>query len=103
MNESRKCEWCATPISIEAVKCPNCNEWRKDIRNDKYICYTFSIIGGLILGWSTGTSAWSSLFKSFSLNEFISSTTGWVVVISAVVSIYYYIKVSKKIGTWWWV
>lgn len=102
MPEIRPCEWCATEINASALRCPNCRGWRKDINDERLICYFVSLFGGLVLGWGSGTGAWSSLSRSFSLDAFFSSLSGWVTMILIVLSLYYYVKVSKKIGTWWW-
>ena len=102
MAEIRLCEWCSTEIPASALKCPNCKSWRKDINNEKIICYSISGFGGLILGWGLASGAWSTFTRSFSLDTFFSTASGWVAVIFIAASIYYYVKVSKKIGTWWW-
>ena len=103
MSHTRVCEWCASEIPDEALKCPECNEWRKDIKNDKIICYSFSGLTGAVIGWNYYSGNWSTLFDSFSMHSFMSTTSGLVTITSFLLSLVYYIKVSKKIGTWFWV
>jgi len=34
-QESKKeCDWCHELIRIDAIKCPHCSKWRKDIQED---------------------------------------------------------------------
>ena len=34
-QESKKqCDWCRESIRIDAIKCPHCSKWRKDIQED---------------------------------------------------------------------
>lgn len=100
--ELRVCEWCFTEIPEKAVKCPHCKEWRRDIHNEKMICYGLSITGGAAIGIGAAAGAWSRI-GSFSFDVFLSQLDGWIVIALVAASTYYYAKVSKKIGTWWWV
>jgi len=102
-NDIRTCEWCATDIPETALKCPNCKGWRKDIHNERLICYSLSILGGLALGIGIAAGAWGRFGIAFSFDVFLSRLDGWLVIALLAGSTLYYTKVSKKIGTWWWV
>ncbi len=102
-NEIRVCEWCSTDIPATAVKCPNCKGWRKDIHNERIICYGLSILGGLALGFGVALGAWSRAGSVFSFDVFLSRIDGWLVIALLVGSTVYYVRVSKKIGTWLWI
>lgn len=102
MANTKLCEWCSTEIQTSSLKCPNCQSWRKDIHNDRIIFYSTSIFGGLILGWGLGSGSWSTFMQSFSFGAFFLTFSGWAAIFFLVVSHYFYVRVSKKIGTWWW-
>lgn len=113
----RTCQWCAQTISNEALKCPHCRTWRKDIQEDRIKCYVWSFFGsipGAILGagwmlewWHYTVKEGNSTFKVFSLGKFFMSPSGWfVLVVGAVgfcITMRYYIRVSRAIKSWWWV
>lgn len=113
-SNTRTCEWCAETIAQQALKCPKCSKWRKDIDQDRIKCYMWSCAGpalpvalffiGLNEGWWTRGGFFNS---SFSLGAFLSSASGLLVVagfaLSGWFSYVYYARVSKKIGSWTWV
>src|SRR5208282_4798128 len=44
-QESKKeCEWCRELIHIDALKCPYCHKWRKDIAEDRKRFFTYAMI-----------------------------------------------------------
>ncbi len=49
-SDKRSCEWCTTSIPIQAVKCPNCGEWRRDVQDARQREVTFAVLAGLMLG-----------------------------------------------------
>ena len=34
-EQKKECDWCRELIRIDAVKCPHCHKWRKDITEDR--------------------------------------------------------------------
>ena len=98
----RKCDWCKKDIPQDAIICPNCQAWRKDISNEKIISYTLSGLSVILFFLGVINTWWGNFFDAFRIAEFISTFSGWVVMGLFVASIVYYARVSKKIGTWWW-
>lgn len=47
-TSTRVCEWCATSIPEEALKCPHCTKWRKDIAEDRKQFFTHAT-GSVVL------------------------------------------------------
>jgi predicted nucleic acid-binding Zn ribbon protein len=112
---TRTCEWCAETIPEDALRCPRCQKWRRDIDRERVLMYTFVaaiFIPAFIFGiglrnqwWheSTGTFGLSS---EFSFEAFMNSGSGILIILAGAVlfalSFYYYAKVSTKIQSWWW-
>lgn len=100
-NIGSVCSWCAKKMSSAALKCPHCGKWRKDISNERVICYclcafsTIFIIGAL----NKSRSIWDG---GIIFSALFSSVWFWLFVLTAIPGCYYYYKVSNKIGTWWW-
>jgi len=46
-TSTRICEWCAESIPKQALKCPRCTKWRKDIEEDRRN-YINRLLGGII-------------------------------------------------------
>jgi hypothetical protein len=89
--ETRPCEWCAEAIPAKALKCPKCAKWRKDIDKERVLCWSFSFLA--ILGFVVFKFGGSDGFR----------TVGIVLcVISVLLCVAFYAKVSKKIGSWFW-
>lgn len=44
---TRLCEWCSESIPTEAVKCPFCQNWRKDIKRNRELGYRW-VVGGIL-------------------------------------------------------
>jgi len=49
---SRKCDWCSESISIEALKCPHCGKWRKELAEERGRCRVNAVVAGL--SWIVG-------------------------------------------------
>lgn len=108
MNENqrddgkRKCEWCGDSIPVEALKCPSCNMWRKDIHNDRVLCWTWSLLAivpmfaCLFLAWLS-VSTRENCFTGPVLAAIISAFA-----LTGILCTVYWVRVSKKIGTWFW-
>ena len=105
------CQWCSKPMTGDAVRCASCGKLRKDIYNEKIICYLFSLSAGLCLAISIAT--WKKKQSMGDFNYFdgggggSSNNTLSVVllvmgIIAAIATTYYYIRVSKKMKTYWW-
>ena len=99
------CGWCREKMNPEAVKCPKCQKWRKDIYSERILCYTFSVFAGIFMGIAVFNGFESHLFSkpTFNFEIFINSTYFWISIILLVPALVYYKMVSEKIGTWWWI
>jgi len=97
-QESKKeCDWCRESIRIDAIKCPHCSKWRKDIQQDINKNWTWAVYGigcallaGVFIAIGLDTDTWREEAHSailrisgqsgpFSLKLFLSSVLGWVV------------------------
>ena len=87
-DEERKCEWCAESIPQQALRCPRCQKWRKDIDEERLKFWTWKLLGflppcfffvGLVNDWwappSPATCWWET---KFSFEKFITSPSGWL-------------------------
>lgn len=115
----RICEWCKKEISEDAIKCPNCGAWRRDVKEDRNKAYgwltafcfvALLVIIGMTAGWWKETSSFLGIqmeVSRFSWSSFFSSGLGWFFIILFVItlwgSFHYWRKVSDVIGTWWWI
>lgn len=99
------CGWCGVKMNPEAVKCPKCQKWRKDIYKERIICYTFLAFSSIFVFIAVMNSFVYNLFSgaTFSFKVFFSSIYFWISIILDIPTLVYYSKISKKIGTWWWV
>jgi hypothetical protein len=102
------CQWCLKPMNSDAVRCPDCGKLRKDIYNEKVVCYVFCIIGGLLIG--IAIALWKSrkpnLYDFYNGASPGSNSTNVILLIlgiaTALAGLYYYIRVSKKLNSWIW-
>jgi hypothetical protein len=70
--ETRPCEWCAELIQSDALKCPKCRKWRKDIDQDRLRAYGWGMswvvaAGVLLEGFAAGAwkeCSFAGLFSS---------------------------------------
>lgn len=97
-DDDQICAWCSKPIPANAVRCPYCQKWRKDIDRDRMIAYVWGFIG-VIPGSIIGVALVNN-------KPFLGTGRGTIAIlifiIALVVTLYYSSKVSRKIGTWWW-
>ncbi len=96
-NKTETCEWCSKEREAGAIRCPNCGRLRKDIYEDKVKCYTFCILGGLLLGY--GIAKHPAYFQNSTPKTLI--LIGGALI--ALVGVMYYVRVSQKLKTYWWV
>jgi hypothetical protein len=100
-HSQTNCNWCAKPMDKEAIRCQSCGKLRKDIYEDKIKCYSFSILGALPIGAGIG------LYIADKENLLTSDTTKlWLTVIGSIVTIvglFYYVRASEKMKSYWWV
>lgn len=131
-SNKRACEWCGESISLQALKCPICKKWRKDIYQDRIKSFFWGVLCGISMGifinglryqwWhqkiKTLPQEKNDLFTSlvkltgggysyeFSFVTFLTSVSGFVIfvgfLITSILTFKYYARVSKKIGIWWW-
>ncbi|GEM_PF-5017665 len=106
----RECTWCRESIRIDAHKCPHCGKWRKDIQDDlnKNVQWAICAIGLILtIPCITFGAAHSDIWgrSSFSLELFLSSLPGWIVlffftefIISAVMANHYSRSAKRKTG-----
>jgi hypothetical protein len=113
----RKCEWCAETMTAQALRCPHCQKWRKDIEGDRVKCWGWSLLGILpciFLGVGLANNWWAPppppgmfwLTTKFSFPAFLTSWSGLLILgglaLTEGLCLKYYIRVSRKIGSWWW-
>jgi hypothetical protein len=102
------CQWCSKPMNSDAVRCTSCGKLRKDIYSEKVKCYVFCIAGGLLIG--SAVAFWNgnsrNQFDYYNDASSVGNTTNYVMlalgIIGCIAGIYYYIKVSQKLKTYWW-
>ncbi len=82
------CKWCLKEMEASAIRCPHCGKLRKDIYDDKVKCYFFCALGGLLLGFGISNS-----------DQVYVLVAGIIAVLAGV---YYYIRTSQKLKTYWW-
>src|ERR1700736_3862479 len=102
------CQWCQKPMNSDAIRCSSCGKLRKDIYTDKVRCYSFCFVGGLLIGLSIILWGGNKQNGYYYNNQGSSgNTTGYVLlvagIIAAIAGIYYYIKASQKLKTYWWI
>jgi len=107
------CSWCSESMSKNAVKCPHCSKWRKDIDQERVKCYTWAgagIFPALLLFIGASEGWWVEEIRfadfHFSIKAFLFSYSGLAVILGEAITgymcLHYYVKVSKKIGAYWW-
>jgi hypothetical protein len=123
---TRICEWCAESIPAVALRCPRCQKWRKDIENDIIISRTFAIASTIclifillgIMGAIDGIIEKGVRWEEIGILEIMAgrrprmetyvhiTPVGFILIAGCIISFavytYYYIKASRKMGTWWW-
>jgi len=101
-EEKRQCEWCKEAIRSDALKCPHCGKWRKDIDLlKKHVWGTLAMtLVPLAVGfmaflvaakrhtwWHKQGSSAADVFRGidpigdFSLSQFLTSVSGWVLIL----------------------
>ena len=97
------CQWCTKPMDSTAVRCNSCGKLIKDIYSDKIKCYSFCVVGGILIGIGIVTSR---SHKNDFYNASSGSSTGTILlvigILSAIVGLYFYYKVSQQLKTYWW-
>jgi 5,10-methylene-tetrahydrofolate dehydrogenase/methenyl tetrahydrofolate cyclohydrolase len=95
-NKTETCKWCSKEKDVDAIRCPNCGKLKKDIYEDKIKCYTACLIGGLLLG--------IGIAKHTDYGESSTGKTLLIIggVLAAIAGVIYYVKVSQKLKTYWW-
>jgi hypothetical protein len=97
---TRVCEWCAESIAEAAVQCPHCHKWRRDIAAARRrlivargvgfasVCLVAPIVcfeGIWNMGGWFGNWGRSGPF-GFSIWKFLTSPSGWCVILCAILS-----------------
>ena len=90
------CGWCTKEMPSEALTCPHCGKWRKDISTERIAYYSFLGVSSLFL--FIGALEARSVFSAF-----VGSVWFWLFVLTSAPCMFYYARVSKKMRTWWWV
>ena len=91
------CEWCTKSMDAAALRCPSCGKLRKDIYNDKIKCYSFCVLGGALIGIGISMSK-----NNASSNGSTSTILLVFGILSAIVGLFFYYKVSQRLKTYWW-
>jgi hypothetical protein len=97
-------------MNRDAINCPSCGKLRKDIYKEKIICYIFCIGGGLLVGF--GGPMIKDKKQNFDFNNFNNADTSSgnglaytmliVGIIAALIGLFYYFRISKKLKTYRW-
>ena len=96
-------------MNSDAIRCPSCGKLRKNIYTDKIICYTFCLAGGFLIGiaialWKKAKPTEFDFYynDTSSTNNTFSYVLLAIGIIAAIAGIYYYVRVSQKLKSWWW-
>jgi len=89
-------------MAQDAIRCPQCSGWRRDIYIDRMKCYGLAGVSGLVIGCSAAAGVWSSSGQGSASGPFIAIGMGLASVAFALGALGCAARVSKKIGTWWW-
>jgi predicted nucleic acid-binding Zn ribbon protein len=123
-DATRECKSCKSTIPLDSAKCPQCGEWREDIKRERNLCYLWSFIAVLPMiaffygrqqGWWPPAPRTTKVFgvpmpviqfSTFDWATFLTSPSGLLIVVAFGValgiSVKYYISVSKKMDNWIW-
>lgn len=94
------CHWCTQKMNSAAIRCSSCGKLRKDIYSDKIRCYTWCILGGIILGTGIG------VYLVDNDNLFNTNIKLALIIIGSILTLtglFYYVRTSEKMKTYWWV
>jgi hypothetical protein len=108
-SSTAACGWCGESIPEQALKCPHCSSWRKDIARDRDMMHVWGMLGPLVavVFFFLGLSQewWTEkhfLSVTWSWGKFFGSLSGLALivwsVIAFVVSMYYGNRYNKKTG-----
>ena len=89
--EKRRCEWCKEVVRSDALKCPHCGKWRRDIerlRKRNYTCAAGTLAVGLTASFLFYAGTRSSTFRAdglgrkiFSFEKFLTHPLGWMTIV----------------------
>ena len=96
--DSRVCAWCSQPIPAAAVRCPFCQMWRKDVHNERVLCWIWILASLFPVG--------ILIFLRVALGAgipwlLVAVLIAWLA-LHGLMTIIYWVRVSRKIGTWFW-
>lgn len=108
-QDTRKCEWCAEVIPEAAVRCPKCQQWRKDIGQDRAQAYFWGVLGIIMFVFflaGVREGRWGTLHlysgSRFSVEAFLTSPGGLLILAgfcgSALLCWKYSTRVTRKGG-----
>jgi hypothetical protein len=101
MNMS--CDWCKEEMDCEAIVCPTCNRERKDFHNLKMAMYFFLSVLMLVIFYGLFSNEWKSAFlNEFEIKRLFTTLSGWLAILTFIVSQVLYVKASRIVKTWWW-
>lgn len=93
------CHWCTKKMNSTAIRCSSCGKLRKDIYSDKIRCYTWCILGSIILGTGIG------VYLVDDTNLFNTNIKLALIIIGSILTLmglFYYVRTSEKMKTYWW-
>jgi len=98
------CKWCMKEMPLGAKRCPSCGKLRKDIYRDKVLCWVSCLFASVfVIHPALRSGYW---LRGHSYDTELKGGVADLMVVLAVVSwsicIYYWVKTSRKLGTWWW-
>ena len=96
----RECESCREKIHMDAIKCPHCHRWRNDIQHDINMNLRWALsflvpfaVAAVAIFYACSEELWwddctvfrrGDFFRDFSVSRFLSSLSGWIVVLCLV-------------------
>ena len=109
----RSCGWCAERVVEDAVVCPHCRRWRKDVYQDRmwyYLWTAAAALAGGVLAFGFGMRWWHEKVgpdeMRFSTELFLQSRHGVASLVGFVICLLlvtvYWVKVSLKTRVWIW-
>lgn len=96
-SESVVCHWCKKPMAFGASTCSSCQKVTKEIHDLKNIYYFITVIAFILIFVGGANGAFSSG------GAFQSALGVWIGLILILPSTHLWVKVSKKLGTYWWI
>lgn len=109
-TSTRACEWCAAPIPSDALRCPKCRNWRKDIDQRRAKARVWVIASGITgvfalpvgIGLLFLTLSEDALPRGGLVRTVLTLVIFAVLLVPFIQAVRYHVVVSRTIKSWWW-